>query len=59
MVPIMVLNRRCFVLVEPPAALMFAFHEGALEEKAFLDQAGVVLEHLDEKHVAVKMRDQK
>jgi hypothetical protein len=28
-------------------------------EKAFLEQAGVVLEHVDEKHVAVKMRYQK
>jgi hypothetical protein len=28
-------------------------------EKALLDQCGIVLEHVDEKHVAVKMRRQK
>ncbi len=28
-------------------------------EKALLDQCGIVLEHIDEKHVAVKMRHQK
>jgi hypothetical protein len=27
-------------------------------EKAVLDQCGIVMQHIDEKHVAVKMRDQ-